>query len=67
MRMTANQLAVDALENIFDAERTSFLRDLRLHRNQEKEVAKLFGQSADIVGVDGVHDLVRFFQHRVTE
>ena len=29
--------------------------------------ALIFGHFALVIGIDGVHDLIRFFRHRVTE
>jgi hypothetical protein len=67
MWMAANQLAIDPLVYVLDAERAALLGNLGVHGDQEEEIAELFYESVVIFTVNCVHDLIGFSEHRVSQ
>ena len=60
--MPADQLLRDRVERIVDAKLAFFRRHLREEDGLEHQVAEFFGQTRPIALIDGVEDLVGFFQ-----
>ena len=60
MRMTADHLFRDALDNIGKCEGMLFFREARVINHLQQKIAELVFQIAEIAALDGVRDFVGF-------
>ena len=65
--MPANHLFVHVRGDVVDGEPARVRRDLALQHHLQKDVAELFPQMHGIVGLDGVHGLVSFLDHVMSD
>ena len=62
VRVTADELAVEACDDVGDAKVPGFLGHLGVEEDLEEEVAEFVGQVGPVLALDRVEDLVGFFQ-----
>ena len=60
--MAADQLVVQALQHIRDGEMALVGRHLGIKQHLKQQIAQLLGQVRKVAALDGVEDLIGFFQ-----
>src|SRR5665647_2861782 len=67
VRMAANELIGDPVDDIVDIECPLLLRHLGMENYLQQEIAKLATKLLHVAGVDGIHSLVGFLDHVLLE
>ena len=62
MRVAADELAVERVEDVGDGEAAVVGGHFRIEEHLEEQVAELFGEVREVAALDGVEDFVGFFQ-----
>ena len=62
MRVTANQLAIQLVEHFGDSEVTLVCGHLRIEQHLQQQVAEFLGKVRKVTALNGVEDLIDFFE-----